>query len=111
MASGKLLKAGGAGALLCLFAAFTDRDQFFISYLSAYLFWFGIAVGRLGLLLLHFAHRRAWGDLIRPSLQAAARTIPLAGIVLSTDRAGRFIFTLGLPRRRVLRCHRPNRSI
>lgn len=57
--------------------AFFDRAQFFHSYLVGYLFWVGIAVGSLVLLMLQHLTGGGWGLVIRRVLEASTRTIPL----------------------------------
>lgn len=52
-------------------------EQLFRSYLIAYLFWFGIALGCLPLLMLHHVVGGAWGFAIRRILEAGTRTLPL----------------------------------
>ena len=52
-------------------------EQFFRSYLIAYLFWFGIALGCLPLLMLHHLVGGTWGFVIRRILEAGTRTLPL----------------------------------
>jgi len=52
-------------------------EQFFRSYLVAYLFWFGIALGCLPLLMLHHVVGGTWGFVIRRILEAGTRTLPL----------------------------------
>src|SRR5437016_7632743 len=52
-------------------------DQLFRSYLIAYLFWFGIALGCLPLLMLHHVVGGTWGFVIRRILEAGTRTLPL----------------------------------
>jgi len=52
-------------------------EQFFRSYLIAYLFWFGIAAGCLPLLMLHHLVGGTWGFVIRRILEAGTRTLPL----------------------------------
>ena len=52
-------------------------QQFFHSYLIAYLFWLGIAAGCLPLLMLHHLVGGAWGFVIRRNLEAGTRTLPL----------------------------------
>jgi len=52
-------------------------DQLLRSYLIAYLFWFGVALGCLPLLMLHHLVGGAWGFAIRRILEAATRTLPL----------------------------------
>ena len=60
----------GAGALV-------DRTQFFRAYLVGYLFWAGIAIGSLVLLMLQHLTGGGWGLVIRRPLEAATRTLPV----------------------------------
>jgi len=64
---------------LIVFAAggFFDPQQFWRSYLTGYLFWVGIAVGALALLMLQHLTGGGWGLVIRRVLEAATRTLPL----------------------------------
>ncbi len=73
----RALIAGVIFTLLFVVGAFLDRAQFFHSYLVAYLFWTGIALGSLAILLLQHLTGGAWGLVIRRVLEAATRTIPL----------------------------------
>src|SRR5579864_5205928 len=75
------LIAGILGGVVCALSAVTVRQQFFISYLFAYLFWFGIAIGSLGLLLLHRVTGGAWGDLVKPQMKCAAQTFPFLALL------------------------------
>jgi hypothetical protein len=52
-------------------------EQLFRSYLIAYLFWLGIALGCLPLLMLHHLVGGTWGFVIRRILEAGTRTLPL----------------------------------
>jgi hypothetical protein len=52
-------------------------EQFFRSYLVAYIFWIGIPLGCLALLMLQHLTGGAWGMAIRRVLEAATRTLPL----------------------------------
>ena len=52
-------------------------DQLFRSYLIAYLFWLGIALGCLPILMLHHLVGGTWGFVIRRVLEAGTRTLPL----------------------------------
>jgi len=70
----------GVGALLfTLFVAgvFIDRAQFFHAYLVGFIFWTGITVGSLALLMLQHLTDGAWGLIIRRVLEASTRTLPL----------------------------------
>jgi len=68
--------AAVAGALACALGAASNSEQFFQSYLCAYMFWFGLGAGSLGLLLLHHVVGGQWGDVLRPMLEAGAATVP-----------------------------------
>ena len=76
------LVVGIAASALCLMIAFRDPAQFFRSYLLGYLFWIAIPVGGLAVLMLHHLTGGGWGFLIRRVLEAAARTLPLLGLLL-----------------------------
>jgi hypothetical protein len=70
----------GVGALLfTLFVAgiLINRAQFFHAYLVGFIFWTGITVGSLALLMLQHLTGGAWGLIIRRVLEAATRTLPL----------------------------------
>jgi hypothetical protein len=56
---------------------FLDRQQFFHSYLFAFGFWAGIAIGSLALLMLQHLTGGGWGLVIRRVLEASTRTLPL----------------------------------
>ena len=68
------------GAVLLLGGAiwgFTDPEQFFHSYLLAIVFWNGLAVGAMTVLMVQYLTGGAWGIAIRRELEAASRTLPL----------------------------------
>src|SRR5438067_912327 len=53
------------------------RQAFFTSYLYAFLFWLGIALGSLALVFLHHLVGGNWGLAVRRPAEAAAMTLPL----------------------------------
>ena len=68
----------GVGALaLCLLGALFNPQQFFQSYLFAYVFWLGIALGCLGIVMLHNLSGGGWGVVIRRLLECGMKTLPL----------------------------------
>lgn len=73
----RALIVGIVFTLLLVVGAFINRDQFFHSYLIGLLFWIGVALGALALLMLQHLTGGAWGLVIRRVLEAATRTIPL----------------------------------
>src|SRR5262245_16933690 len=78
----RFIKAGAGIFVLCLAGLFFDRTQFMQSYLLAYLFWVGIALGCLAILMLQNLTGGAWGITIRPALGPATRTFPLLFVLL-----------------------------
>jgi hypothetical protein len=58
-----------------------DRSQFFQSYLIAYMFWMGISLGSLVLLMVQYLSGGAWGLVARRIFESAARTLPLMAIL------------------------------
>jgi hypothetical protein len=76
-----LLIAGVAGLVLCGGAALFDRSAATAVYLTAYLFWLGIALGSLAFVMLHCLVGGSWGFLIRRPLEASMMTLPLMGLL------------------------------
>src|SRR5579863_2271871 len=76
------LLVGIAASLLATTGFILDRQQFLRSYLFGYLYWFGMAVGCLGILLMHHTVGGKWGMMIRRMCEAGARTLPYMIILL-----------------------------
>src|ERR1051325_6300310 len=76
-ASTRALIVGVSFTLLLLIGLFVDRTQFFHAYLVGFIFWTGITVGSLALLMLQHLTGGAWGVVIRRVLEASTRTFPL----------------------------------
>lgn len=75
------LIAGVVGLVLCVVGATLNSTQFFQSYLWAYLFWFGIAMGTFGIMMIQHVSGGRWGMAIRRLLEAGAMTIPLMAVL------------------------------
>jgi hypothetical protein len=71
------LAVGGIAFVLCLLRLGWSPDAFFRGYLPACLFWIGIPVGSLALLMIHRLTGGAWGIFIRPVLAASAGVLPV----------------------------------
>ncbi|RIK82537.1 MAG: hypothetical protein DCC67_07110 [Planctomycetota bacterium] len=56
------------------------RPQFMYSYLTAWLFWTGVSLGSLSLVLLHNLTGGVWGQAVRPLLRGAVSLIPVMGV-------------------------------
>ena len=65
------------GALLCVAGAVTSLDQFLRGYLIAYMFWTGLSLGCLALLMVQYLSGGLWGLVIRRALEAASKCLPL----------------------------------
>lgn len=74
------LGVGIVGLLFCLLGWFVEPRQFFMAYLFAELFWVGVALGSMGFLMIHYLTGGDWGWPVRRFCEAAAKTIPLAGL-------------------------------
>jgi hypothetical protein len=69
------------GAVASAFGAWQSPVQFYRSYLVAYLFWLGLALGSLAILMINHITGGAWGAAIRRLLESAARTMPLLALL------------------------------
>src|SRR2546429_6186067 len=77
----RALIVGVVFTVILLIGAFVDRAQFFHSYLVGFIFWTGITLGSLALLMLQHLTGGVWGLVIRRVLEAATRTLPLMVIL------------------------------
>src|SRR5437667_4325666 len=68
--------------LLMIAGAFLDRNHFFHGYLVGFIFWTGITLGSLALLMLQHLTGGAWGVVIRRVLESSTRTLPLVLILV-----------------------------
>lgn len=85
---------GILGVALLAVGFFVDRTQFFRSYLWAYLFWAGIAIGCTGILMLHNVVGGKWGYVVRRLCESGARTLPLVALLIIPVLAGvRVLYT------------------
>src|SRR3989441_1890922 len=73
----RALIVGVVLTVLLAIGAVIDRPQFFHAYLVGFIFWIGITLGSLALLLLQHLTGGAWGVVIRRVLEASTRTLPL----------------------------------
>jgi hypothetical protein len=78
---GTALAVGAAFILLSLVGGAMDATQFFRSYLFAFLFWTGIGIGCLSILMLHHLTGGIWGLAIRRVLEAGTRTIKVSALL------------------------------
>ncbi len=77
----RALGAALIGLVLCAIGWARTPDQFFHSYLVAFLFVLGLSLGSLGLLMLQHLTGGHWGIVIRRPLESATRSLPLVVIL------------------------------
>ncbi len=77
----KSMMLGALGAVLMAIGFFAARDTFMQSYLIAYIFWTGITVGSLAVLMVHHLSGGAWGMVGRRVWEAGAKNVPLMAIL------------------------------
>ena len=74
------LVVGAIGLIAAVIGYFMDPGEFYRAYLPAWLFWFYIVAGSLGILVLQYTTGGEWGVLIRRPLGAAARTMAVMAV-------------------------------
>src|SRR6478752_4788024 len=75
------LAAGAIALVLCVLWSVFDRQQFFVSYLIAWLFFLGVALGSMVNLMVYQLTGGAWGRLLLVPLAAAMRTLPVIALL------------------------------
>ncbi|MCZ7570840.1 MAG: hypothetical protein M5U01_19950 [Ardenticatenaceae bacterium] len=75
------LIVGIVGIALLIVGAVLSPAQFFRSYLVGYLFWLGIALGCLAIVMLHYLSGGTWGAVLRRFLESGTKTIPLMALL------------------------------
>jgi hypothetical protein len=71
----------GAGLLATAVGAAFGVEQVCRSYLSPYLFWLGVALGCLVIVMLHNVTGGVWGLPVRPLLESATHTLPMLALL------------------------------
>ena len=77
----RALMVGIAGLVVCGIGFAINRDQFFRAWLIAYMLWLGVALGSMGLMMIHHLSGGAWGMVVRRVWEASSRTLPLLSIL------------------------------
>jgi hypothetical protein len=84
----RALMAGAVCAGISVAGAFFAPGQFFQSYLFGYIFWVGVTLGFLGILMLHHLVSGAWGFVIQRIAEAGAKTIGMMALLFIPIFAG-----------------------
>src|SRR5271166_5380191 len=77
----RALLVGVVGALVCVAGAVTSLEQFMRGYLIAYMFWTGLSLVCLALLMVQYLSGGLWGLSIRRVLESASKCLPLMFIL------------------------------
>jgi hypothetical protein len=72
---------GAAALILAALDGIRAPDQFFRSYLLAFVFWLGFPLGCAAFLMVHHLTGGFWGLPIRRPLEAGTRTLPLLTVL------------------------------
>lgn len=72
---------GLAALALSMAGAFFNLEQFWQSYLLAYIFWLEIALGCLAMVMLHHLVGGQWSFAIRRLMETGAMTLPLLALL------------------------------
>jgi hypothetical protein len=75
------LIVGVVGLVLCAVGFAGSRVDFFRAYLLGYLFWVGLSVGSLAVMMIGHLSGGAWNVVSRRVLEAASRTLPFMAIL------------------------------
>jgi hypothetical protein len=78
---GRSLVLGGVFAVLAIILAFVNTTLFLQAYLVSFMFWLGITLGSLTLLMLQYTSGGNWGIIGRRFWEAATKTLPLMFIL------------------------------
>jgi hypothetical protein len=77
----QLLLVGTISAGVSIAGAMFFPDQFYQSYLFGYIFWIGITLGCLGILMLHHLVSGSWGFVIQRITEAGTKTSTLMAVL------------------------------
>lgn len=71
------LSAGLVFLVISVLGYFQDSAQFFLAYITSFMFWLSIALGGLFFTMLHHLTGAKWSTVLRRVSESAAGTIPL----------------------------------
>jgi len=83
------MSIGLVGVVACIVGAVISTEQFLRGYLIAYMFWTGLSLGCLALLMLQYLSGGLWGLVIRRVLEAASKCLPLMFVLFLPILIGR----------------------
>ncbi|MGB9233954.1 MAG: hypothetical protein WCC04_06040 [Terriglobales bacterium] len=75
------LIVGALGAVAAIAGAFVVPESFYSAYLIGFMFWLGLSLGCMAILMLYHLVGGKWGTVIRRILEAGMTTLPLMAIL------------------------------
>jgi len=75
------LFVGLIGAIASLAGAFLVSDSFYTAYLAGFMFWLGLSLGCMAILMLYHLVGGAWGTVIRRILESGMMTLPMMAVL------------------------------
>lgn len=75
------LGIGGIALIVWAAGAYVNTEQALRSWLLGFIFWGGISIGSLGVLMLQYLTGGAWGVVIRRIVEAGSRTIKVVALM------------------------------
>src|SRR3954470_15164552 len=77
------LLAAAVGGLACAYGWSVIPDRFYAAWLTAYVYWLGLALGCLAWTMLHGLTGGAWGRVVRRIIESASQTLPLMALLFA----------------------------
>ncbi|MFY9647418.1 MAG: hypothetical protein WAK29_19710 [Terriglobales bacterium] len=71
------LVLGVIGAIASVAGAFIAPESFYSAYLTGFMFWLGLSLGCMAILMLYHLVGGSWGTVIRRILESGMMTLPL----------------------------------
>jgi hypothetical protein len=71
------LVIGVIGAVASVVGAFLTPESFYSAYLTGFMFWLGLSLGCMAILMLYHLVGGAWGTVIRRILESGMMTLPM----------------------------------
>jgi hypothetical protein len=75
------LVIGVIGAIASVAGAFLAPESFYSAYLTGFMFWLGLSLGCMAILMLYHLVGGAWGTVIRRILESGMMTLPLMAVL------------------------------
>jgi hypothetical protein len=75
------LFVGLIGAIASVAGAFLVPDSFYSAYLAGFMFWLGLSLGCMAILMLYHLVGGAWGTVIRRILESGMMTLPMMAVL------------------------------